>query len=80
MRSKKLHEDLYGSLKRHWGAIGEAADRAGVHRNTMMRVLKGQWNNPQLLMVAATVLKEREVMSKECLAKAQAMYSEAMTM
>lgn len=41
----------------------------------MVRVLKGQWINSELLLIAATVLREREEKSQEFFRKAKAQYS-----
>jgi len=60
MRAKNFQEDLYKALRRHRGAMNEVARRANVHRNSIQRILMGKWENPEVMKIAAEVLRERE--------------------
>lgn len=67
---EQLSENLYQGLKKHYGAIKEVADRMralrepegkeGYHRNWVRQVLKGEYEDLELMEVAAKVLHEYE--------------------
>ena len=53
----KLHKDL----RKHWGSITEVANRTGLTINMVIKVLKSERNNDDVLQTATSVLLEREI-------------------
>lgn len=80
MRSKNFQEELYRGLKRHRGAINEVAEKSGIHRNNVQRILSGRWVNEEVVLIASQVLRAREQRRVEFLRQAQAMFSEVLAM
>ena len=57
---------LHAELKKYWGAIGEVAKRHGCHRNWVNLVMKrNEWQDDEMLIVAAQVLIERKTKKKK---------------
>lgn len=88
MKSKeKTLKDLYEGLKRHYGAINEVAKRMkeireaegkdGYHRNWVRLVLKGEFEDIELVEVAAKVLHEYETSASARMERIERMVAEA---
>lgn len=58
--SNELREKLYKELKDYRGSIKEIADRHNCTTEWVRMVLKGQWKDEALLIVATEVLRERK--------------------
>jgi len=60
MNNEQLRKELYTKIQNHHGAIAEVANRLQMHRNTVSQILRGAYENLEVLNMAAQVLKERE--------------------
>lgn len=56
---KQLASQLHQGLKQYWGAFGEVAEKAGISRGQLHKILRGQHRNMDVLEVASQVLLEK---------------------
>lgn len=64
MQSKIL-EQIRNGLRSHYGSMNEVAAKAGVCRDMVRMVLKGERKNEKVVKIAAQVLLERESKASE---------------
>ena len=53
-------EKLYKRVKQNYGAINEIAKRRNCHRNWVSMVLKGQYEDMEVLRISLEVVQEYE--------------------
>ncbi|HMN89797.1 MAG TPA: hypothetical protein PKD70_11140 [Saprospiraceae bacterium] len=85
---EQLSENLYQGLKKHYGALKDVANRMkairapqgkqGYHRNWVRQVLKGEYEDLELMEVAAKVLHEYEENAAAQRQRIQQLTSEAL--
>ncbi len=62
---KKILEQIRNGLRLHYGSINEVAEKSGLSRDMVRRVLKGERKNELVVKIAAKVLLDRESKSSE---------------
>lgn len=56
---------ILDALREHDGGIQKAANKAGLNRNNLVKILEGKWKNWRVVKCAAEVLKALDDEEKE---------------